>query len=296
VIAAGMGARQTLTRGAIVAPLVLFAAWSTPILAQCRPPNDSNEARLLAFYEAPIAFSMDAAPERLAAGAVRVSVEGAPVPTPDRALQRTHVCYQSTTQSTRLTPAFGRPRVTVGLPAGFAAEASYLPPVTIDGAQPNIGSVALSRAQSLPLSGGRATLLLRAHGTIGRVRGAITCPRSGLQLEDPQQPCYGSQPSRDSFDPNMFGTEGAISLRTANARIAVYAGGGVTWLRPRFRVGFTDATGFSDATRVEVNLVRGTIFGGLTARVTRALDVSGQLYAVPADVTTVRLSIGYRLL
>jgi hypothetical protein len=280
---------------AVVTPLLLCAAWSAPALAQCRPPNNSNEARLLAFYEAPIVFSMADAPERLAPGAVRVGVEGAPIPTPNAALQHTHLCYQSTTQSTRLAPAFGRPRVTVGLPAGFAAEASYLPPVSIAGAQPNIGSIALSRAQSLPLTGGRATLLLRAHGTIGRVRGAITCPRSGLQTQDPAQPCYGSEPSRDSFDPNMFGAEGAISVRAPSGRIALYVGGGATWLRPRFQVGFTDATGIADATRVAVNLVRGTLFGGLTARVTNALDLSGQLYAVPTDVTTFRLGIGYRL-
>jgi hypothetical protein len=114
-------------------------------------------------------------------------------------------------------------------------------------------------------------------------------------MQDPTQPCYGTRPSRDSFDPNMFGAEGAISVRAPSGRIALYAGGGATWLRPRFQVGFTDATGIADATRVEVNLVRGTVFGGLTARVTDALDLSGQLYAVPADVTTFRLGIGYRL-
>lgn len=295
MIAPMRSARHTTRCGFVVGPMLLLATWGAPSLAQCRPPNDSNEARLLAFYEAPIAFSMAEAPEKLAPGVIIVGVEGAPVPSPDPARQRTHVCYQSTTQSTRLSPAFGRPRVTIGLPLGFAAEASYLPPLTIAGAQPNIGSFALSRAQTLPLTGGLAVFMLRAHGTIGRVRGAITCPRSGLQLEDPEQPCYGSQPSRDSFDPNMFGTEGAVSLRTPNGRIALYAGGGVTWLRPRFQVGFTDANGISDATKVEVNLVRGTFFGGLTAHATTTLDVSGQLYAVPADVTTFRLGVGYRL-
>ena len=61
----------------------------------------------------------------------------------------------------------------------------------------------------------------------------------------------------------------------SSGRIALYGGGGVTWLRPRFQVGFTDANGITDATRVEVNLVRGAVFAGLTARLTRAFDVSG---------------------
>jgi hypothetical protein len=268
---------------------------STPALAQCRPPANSNEARLLAFYEAPIAFSIAAAPQRLAPGVVRVGAEGELVPTPDRALQRTHVCYQSTTESTRLAPAFGRPRIAVGLPAGFAIEGSYLPPLSIGGAQANLASLALSRTQSVPFTRGRATLLLRAHGTIGRVTGAITCPRSALQMEDAALPCYGRNPSRDRFDPNMFGGEGAVSAWVLPGRLALYAGGGVTWLRPRFQVGFTDANGFTDATRVAVDLVRGALFGGLTARVTDMLDFSGQLYAVPADATTFRIALGYRL-
>ena len=71
------------TRGAgDVAPL--GAAWGAPALAQCRPPANSNEARLLAFYEAPIVFSMADAPEKLASGAVRVDAEGAPSRRPMR--------------------------------------------------------------------------------------------------------------------------------------------------------------------------------------------------------------------
>lgn len=52
---------------------------ASPAIAQCRPPASSHEARLLAFYEAPIMFSMAAAPERLAFGAVRIGGEAGPV-------------------------------------------------------------------------------------------------------------------------------------------------------------------------------------------------------------------------
>jgi hypothetical protein len=93
----------------------------------------------------------------------------------------------------------------------------------------------------------------------------------------------------------MFGSEGALGLRARGGRVALYAGGGVTWLRPRFRVGFTDATGYVDSTEVEARLVRGSAFGGISVRASEALEFSGQLYSVPEDVTTVRATIAYRL-
>ena len=278
-----------------IALLALAGMAATSVEAQCRPPRNSHEARLLAFYEAPLVFSMAAAPTRLAAGELRVAAEAGNVPSPSAVLQRPEFCYQPHSEHTRLTPAFGRPRITLGLPAGFALEASYLPPVTVGGATPHLASVALARPIDYIVGGSEVTLALRAHGTFGRVRGAITCPSSALQTADAAAPCYGTQPSRDNFYPGMFGGEGALGLRAHGGRIAFYVGGGVTWLRPRFRVGFTDATGYVDSTEVEARLVRGSAFGGVSVRATDALQLSGQVYSVPEDVTTVRATVAYRL-
>jgi hypothetical protein len=93
----------------------------------------------------------------------------------------------------------------------------------------------------------------------------------------------------------MFGSEGALGLRARGGRVALYAGGGVNWLRPRFRVGFTDATGYVDSTDVEARLLRGSAFGGISVRASEALEISGQVYSVPEDVTTVRATVAYRL-
>jgi len=69
----------------------------------------------------------------------------------------------------------------------------------------------------------------------------------------------------------------------------------VTWLRPRFRVGFTGATGYADSTEVIARLVRGSAFGGVSVNVSEALQLSGQVYSVPQDVTTVRATVAYRV-
>jgi hypothetical protein len=272
-----------------------LAATATNTEAQCRPPANSHEARLLAFYEAPLVFSMAGAPTQVAPGEVRVAAEAGNVPSPNPALQRPEFCYEPHSENTKLTPAFGRPRITLGLPAGFALEASYLPPVTIGSATPNLASVAVARPISFLVGGSEVTLALRAHGTFGRVRGSITCPRSALQTTDPTAVCYGTQPSRDTFYPTMFGSEGALGLRAPDGRVAIYAGGGITWLRPRFRVGFTDATNYDDETEVDARLVRGSAFGGVSLNVSEALQLSGQLYSVPKDVTTARATVAYRL-
>lgn len=286
-----------MTRSACARMLVVFGAALFPATsnAQCRPPANSNEARLLAFYEAPIVFSMSSAPEKLSAGAVRFGAELIPVPSPDPALQHPNYCYANTTNNTRLAPVFGRPRLTVGLPAGLAAEVSYLPNVTVSAAQASLVSVALTRVEHVPFSGGRLSLAVRIDGTAGQVRGAMTCPQRSLQTSDENTPCYGTQPSRDTYSPNSLGLEAALAMRIAGDRLAFYAGGGARSLRPHFRAGFTDALANVDHTTVDVDLVRGTAFTGVTAHVRDRVSLSTQLYVVPADVTTLRLAAQYAL-
>ena len=261
--------------------------------AQCRPPASSHEARLLAFYEAPVLFTMGSAPERLAPGALSIGAEAIPVPSPDPVLTHPSFCYQYTTNNTKLAPLFGRPRIVVGLPAGLAVEASYVPPVSVSSARVTIGSLALTQTQSLPLGRGKLLLQLRAHGTLGRIHGPITCPRASLQLDAPAAPCYGTTPSRDSYDPRSLGVEAAAATRLGP--LDAFVGGGANRLDPRFRAGFTDALGNVDHTTVDVALVRGVAFGGATLHLRHDLAVSGQLYVVPADVSAVRLGVAYRL-
>lgn len=280
-----------------LAALVSLGIALAPItaLAQCRPPATSHEARLLAFYEAPIAFSMAGAPAELAPGALQLGGEAIPVPSPAPALQHPEYCYANTTNNTRLAPLFGRPRVTVGLPAAFTTEGSFLPDVHVAGAEATIASAALARTQRVPFTGGRVTSTLRVDGTTGRVRGAITCPQSSLQLTDVNVPCYGREPSRDTFSPNSAGVEEALGIDAFAGRVALYVGGGVRWLQPRFQAGFTDAFGNVDHTTVIVNLTRAVAFTGITWRVLGAFSASAQVYAVPADVTTMRVSAHYEL-
>jgi len=277
---------------------MLFTA-QRAVSAQCKVSIDSNEGKLLAFYTAPIIFSMAIAPEELRPGTMRVGAEGEYIPKPDPAIEQTGACFTQKSEHTSLSPVFGRPRITIGGPYGFAVEAAYLPPVTIARATPNLASFAISNAHHFaagPVSNG-TTLMLRLHGTFGNVKGAITCPRSQLQQTSPSSPCFGSNPSKDTFHPDMFGGDIAVGFAPGTRGISFYGGAGANRIDPHFQVGFTDGAGGVDRTQVELEnpVTRASVFGGVTAVVRQILDVGAQVYSVPEDATLFRLMGGIRI-
>jgi hypothetical protein len=286
-----------MMRSGLVLGMALLAAQQQAV-AQCKVSAGSNEGRLLAFYTAPIVFSMATAPQEMRPASIRIGAEAEYIPKPDPEIQRTGACFTQKSENTSLSPVFGRPRITIGGPFGFALEAAYLPPVTIAKAKPNLFSYAISRAHhfaSGPFSNG-TTLLLRLHGTFGNVKGAITCPQSALQQNAPANPCYGNSPSKDTFHPDMVGGEIATGFAPGTRGLSFYVGAGANRIDPHFQVGFTDLNGNVDATQVELEkpLVRAAVFGGVTAILRQILDMGAQIYSVPSDATLFRLNGGIR--
>lgn len=265
---------------------------------ECRPPKDSSEAKLLAYFAAPIAFSPAGNAGPMAPGAIRLSFDLTYVPTPSADIRRASFC-QRKSENTNLSPIFPRPRLAVGLPGGFYVEGSYLPPVTVLDATPNLGSLALGWTRSLrggvagsvvpdPNANTTTWLAVRAHATIGSVKGAITCSDEAIQNTNPSRVCYGNEPSNDRYQPNMFGLEAMLGW-TGGGRWSGYVGGGYTSIRPRFDVNFLSLNGVLDDTRVLLDDGRITAFAGGRLRVTARTAVTAELYSVPQDVTTFRL-------
>jgi hypothetical protein len=286
-----------MRRGLFIGVL-LFTA-QREATAQCMVSAGSNEGKLLAFYTAPIVFSIATAPEVLRPATIRIGAEVEYIPKPDPVIEQTGQCFTQKSEHTSLSPVFGRPRITVGGPFGLAFEAAYLPPVTIARAKPNLFSFAVSHAHHFalgPVSNG-TTLMLRVHSTFGNVKGAITCPRSQLQQTAPSSPCYGTSPSKDTFHPDMFGGEVAAGFAPGVRGISFYGGAGVNRIDPHFQVGFTDLNGNVDITQVELQkpVNRVAIFGGVTAVLRQILDIGAQVYSVPTDATLFRLMGGIRV-
>jgi hypothetical protein len=264
--------------------------------AQCKVPIASNEGKLLAFYTVPLVFSAATEPEATAPGSIRIGFEGEYIPKPNPEIQRTGKCFLQKSEHTSLSPVFGRPRITIGLPASFAIEGSYLPPVTIADAKPNLGSVAISHTQRLPFSrvAGGATLMIRANATFGNVKGPITCPKSSLQTTNTTAACYGTTPSNDTFSPNMYGIDLLAGVRPPLSVFGFYAGAGANQIDPHFQVGFTNGQGGVDRTRVQLEnpVTRLTLTAGTTAHIKERIDFGAQVFSVPQDVTTFRIGGG----
>jgi hypothetical protein len=214
------------------------------------------------------------------------------VPSPSREIQQPEACYGiKKTENTNLSPVFPRPRIWIGLPLGLVFEGSYLPPVRVADAEPNLGSVALSLPVRLAGSEelGGLGVLLRGHATYGRVRGSITCPKKKLQQTDANAACYGEIASADTYKPNMYGAEGAVVLNGAAAKWGAYAAPGVTWLQPRFQVGFQYLSGSFDNTKIIVDMTRFAAGLGGWYRLNPGTTITGELYSVPSDATTFRI-------
>ncbi len=272
--------------------LMLLILPTTQIAAQgvCKPDQDSNEAKLLAFFSAPIAFSPGGNVTPLGAGKFRLGFELTYVPEPDEDISSSEECFGNKSEETHLSPVFPRPRLAIGLGSGWVLEGSYLPPVTVADATPNLGQIAISRLTPI----GGAEVLFRVHATFGQVEGSITCPEDALQTSNILQPCYGTVPSEDTYKPNMFGGEAAITFSQSTTWTG-YAGAGYTAERPRFQVGFQDGRPGRpfDDTEIIVDLNRISLFAGAAFQLGSGIGLTAELYSVPEDVTTFRVGASY---
>jgi hypothetical protein len=269
-----------------ISSLVLVAVVPAQrLIAQvCRPPASSNEAKTLAIFAVPLAFGPALAPE--AHPQFQVGLEGAYLPKVDRATATPTICQPGKeSENTDLLVAIPRPRVELPLPLGLALEASWVPPVRVDGVKANLFGVSLARTVEL----GNLTASLRAHGTFGSIYGAITCGRP--ELANPESECFNGTVSDDQLSPNIIGADVALGQTMMGGRLRPYIGGGYNRLEPRFRVNFTNQFGTVDRTRVEVNLDRLVLFGGATWQVDDNYTATGEVYSAPADATTVRLVV-----
>jgi hypothetical protein len=157
-------------------------------------------------------------------------------------------------------------------------------------ATPNLFSIALGWGRAL----GRNVVGIRAHATVGQVEGPITCGPDAIQSSNPSGICYATKVSEDTYKPNMFGAELAVG-RNVTERASAYGGVGATALRPRFQVGFTDANGVLDNQKVEVDLVRVALFVGGRLGLGSRTGLTGEVYSVPQDITTVRIGGSYSI-
>lgn len=268
------------------------AAWAGEASAQERVLERHSfsdpEGRLIAFYSAALAFS----PAGTAPDESRLSftIEVSHVPWLNDAQRRPSI---DKPESTNLAPFFPRPRGSLRIGA-WRAEASWIPPVRVFDVEVNVGSAALVGP---PLRLGIYSVVPRAWGTIGRVRGAMTCSMAtmlghGADLELYYNTvCHGRE-SDDWFEPRMLGAEAVAfrSLGSGGGRIYAVLGGRVD--RTRFDIGVLTTSGDRDRDHpiLQLRAVRPHGALGASWRVRRSVYAGGELFYAPGSLVTGRIS------
>lgn len=271
----------------MVVLVAIALRWPASAIAQddCFPGAASNEAKTLAIFAVPLAFGRGSAPEVYPG--FKAGLELTYIPRVSDATATPTICRPGKgAENTDLLIALPRPRIGMPLPLGFNLQASWVPPVRVNGVKANLFGISLEKVFG-QVDG--IVAAVRAHATFGSVRAPITC--SDEELDDPTTECFGGTPSDDRLSPNIRGVDVAIGGSLAGGRLRPYGGAGYNRLQPRFQVNFIDQGGVLDDRRVQVDLDRFVVFGGATWQVGTRLGITGEVYAAPADAVTGRIIV-----
>lgn len=261
-----------------------------PLAAQdtCKPGAGSREADLFGHFSVPLAFSLGQSPWIYRPGSIQFGVEGAYIPDAnDRIATPTRCRPGKGPENVNLLSAFPRPRVGFALGDGVLLELSWVPPVTrINGVRPNLWGIALSRSVLVSQKG--TMFMGRLHATLGNVRAPFTCPKSAT-VDSANVDCFGGQESDDRYSPNIFGVELGFGWPMMQGKVRPYFGTGYNIIHPRFQVDRIVEGGAVDNQKVQVNISRWTVFGGLTLAPSNSVLLSAEAYAAPSDALTGRV-------
>jgi hypothetical protein len=198
-------------------------------------------------------------------------------------------------ENVNLMSVLPRPRIILATVDGITVEASWIPPITINGVKANIFGVAIART----VEAGPGVLSMRAAATLGEIRAPITCTEEQIAV-DPSDPsateCAGGEdPSSDHYKPNSVSVDLTYGWVLAAGKFRPYIGGGANFLRPRFQVDFVDQFGTHKDQKIETNMTRPAFFGGVTWAPLAQFGLTGEYYADPGTAWTARFSLAYIL-
>ncbi len=159
-------------------------------------------------------------PEALESGTVDVGFEVGWLPSLSEAERR--VGFNGTkVENINRSSVFARPRVLVGLPGKFSLEVAYVPPVELDGVEPNLLSLSIGR----PIHESRRLRVgLRLTALQGTVEGDITCSADEAAAgPDPaRNPFFCEAPSEDELDISSYGLELSAALALPGSNLEPY--------------------------------------------------------------------------
>lgn len=244
--------RALVTLG--LAAVLLTGAPAVPALAQDVPvveitedlDFDRPESWAMKYFANVTLLTGLGAPREREPGAVEVGVEAVWIPHLSEG-DRTVGFDGTKPEDLNKLPAYARPRVTIGLPGKLSLTASYVPPLEVEGVEPNLFTLALERVL---FQGDAWGLGARLYGQVGEIEGDFTCTADDLQAP-PGAPGnrFGCQEeSSDTYDIDYYGFELIGSHRFGQLGAPeVHFGAAASFLDLEFQVdaltfGFRDRT------------------------------------------------------
>jgi hypothetical protein len=219
------------------------------------------------------------APRERPPGAVEFGLEVGWVPYLSEDQRR--VGFDGTTiQDLNKTPFYARPRLLVGLPAGFAVEVGWLPPVRLNGGEANLFNAAIEKT-FVDTAGG--SLGLRAYGQIGHAMGDFTCSEENVAQPpgSPGNPQACSQRSTDTATLNDAGA--ALAGGVKLGRAALHGAVGATYNDLQFQVG-AYTNGAADNTLLATHGWTGWVAAGADIPVGEHFSISVAAFYSPLQV------------
>jgi hypothetical protein len=241
---------------------------------------DRPEAWALKYFSAVSTFTALGPPVLREAGSIDFSLEGGWIPSLSESQRR--VGFEGTTvEDLNRSPLFGRPRLIVGLPAGFSVEGAWVPPVGINGQRANLLDAALERPFVVTDS---LSLGFRLYGQLGHSKGDFTCPSDVVS----QPPGSSGNPkgcdagSKDSATLNNGGLALTGGVKLGGGGALHFAVGG-TYNDLVFQVGAV-TNGTPDNTRLATHGWTGWVAAGAGWPLGKGASFAAEAFYSPLSV------------
>jgi len=228
-------------------------------------------------------------PERRRAGSISFGGELVWIPVMSEARRR--VGFNGTKlEDLNKAPFFARPRMTVALPAAFAATVAWVPPVETFGVRPHLVAVALER----PIYESTAwSLGWRAHGQTGTARAAFTCPQDAVRFAPgtAANPAGCLEPSSDTATLRYVALELSAGQDADGRTVAPHVAVAVNYFDNQFAVDarrFDVLDGvrqeFIDRTSQKSHATRASLRGGVAFHLADRVQAVVDVFYMPLPV------------
>lgn len=279
------GERRTRVVGALVFCSVVVVtgeatAQTSSASSTDRIAFDRPEAWAMKYFTSATALSGLSTPDRPSAGSLAIQFESGWLPRLSAAQQR--VGFNGTTpEDLNKAPVFLRPRVAFGLPHGLSIIAAVDPPIRSFGVTPRLLALGVD---GVIHDSGTWRVGWRAHGQMGTVTAAVTCPANVVPFA-PGSPNNQAGCTAESSDVTTLRYAG-VELQAARRighRFAPHAAAGAIFIDNVFQTN-AQTFGLPDRTRLQANGVTLTTSAGMGYSVTERFTIVADLFYAPLTV------------